>query len=332
MNQNVSPEAQVLLDALETGGALLINKHPGVSSFGLIEDFQRILCEHLGVRRKQLPKMGHGGTLDPFATGLLIVCVGRAVKLARYFLGSGKVYEGQIRFGETTVPGDPTAEISERSDVIPQTREAVQDAATRFTQQPYLQTPPMHSAKKKDGKPLYELAREGIEIEREPKLCHIYSFEILSYTAPTATFRVSCSSGTYIRTLTQDLGRMMGTVAMLDTLNRTGSGIFSLAPAGMTLEQIRDAVKTCAVHELPCWIPFDQLLRGYDEAEATESEAEALIQGRQAVLPSIMKRAKPKKTELGDCVVIYGPAGKLVAVARMDAGTWGIERVFAGQG
>src|ERR1700709_1972332 len=99
-------------------GALLINKHAGVSSFGIIELLQRQLMETQGIKRRDLPKLGHGGTLDPFATGLLIVLVGRAVKLARYFLCSNKGYEGTVLFGETTIPGDPTAPISETSDNI----------------------------------------------------------------------------------------------------------------------------------------------------------------------------------------------------------------------
>ena len=100
-------------------GALLVNKSPGVTSFGIVEQLQRILMERSGLRRRDLPKFGHGGTLDPFATGLLIVLVGRAVKLARYFLGSRKTYEGVIRFGETTVPGYPTSPVSESTDSVP---------------------------------------------------------------------------------------------------------------------------------------------------------------------------------------------------------------------
>src|ERR1700675_2175040 len=105
-------QAEPLLHGLPMNGALLVNKHEGVSSFGIIEILQRQLVERTGSRRRDRPKIGHGGGRDPVATGLLIVCVGKAVKLARYFLGSHKTYEGVIRFGETTVPGDPTAPIT----------------------------------------------------------------------------------------------------------------------------------------------------------------------------------------------------------------------------
>jgi tRNA pseudouridine55 synthase len=276
--------------------------------------------------------MGHGGTLDPFATGLLVVCVGRGVKLSRYFLGSVKSYEAVIRFGETTIPGDPTAEISERSTHLPSSLDELQSMADRLAAQPYLQTPPMYSAKKKDGVPLYELAREGLEIEREPKLCHLYRFKIESYTAPEARISVICSSGTYIRTLAQDFARLLGTVGMLMSLRRTRSGPFDVTSA-MTVEQIaREIQAGVSWDALPCFVPFDKLLDGYARADATPDEATALLQGKQNVLFSILKRVNaPEAREPGathdDAVAIYS-SDRLLAVARLENGVWGIERVF----
>jgi len=323
---------------------LLVNKPAGISSFGIIEALQRELLDQwkrdlppgVTVKKRDLPKMGHGGTLDPFATGLLLVCVGRGVKLSRYFLGSYKTYEGIIRFGETTIPGDPTEEISERSDHLPSSLEEIQAMAHKLTLQPYLQTPPMHSAKKKNGKPLYELARQGIEIEREAKVCQLYSFEIFSYENRRARFRVVCSSGTYIRTLSQDLGRLLGTVAMLDTLHRSGSGVFTEERA-QTLSEILEATRRGeAWDKLQSWVPFHEMLAGYNSAEATSDEALALTQGKQNVLFNILKRVKPgegsksKSTDQSH-VVIYC-AKKLVAVAskspEMPNDAWGLERVF----
>jgi tRNA pseudouridine55 synthase len=318
------------LDALN--GAILIDKPAGMSSFGVIEALQRQLCEGRGLRRRDLPKLGHGGTLDPFATGLLAVCAGRAVKLARYFLGATKHYEGVIRFGETTVPGDPTSPVSETSPVMPASIDAIRAMARQLTLQPYLQTPPMHSAKKRDGKPLYELARQGIEIEREPKLCRLSDFEILAYEAPRARFRVTCSSGTYIRTLAQDFGRLLGTVAMLESLSRTGAGQLRLADA-WPLDRVKAALREGKLwDELPCWVPFDRLLDGYDRAEATSEETEALLQGRQNVLFNILRRAPAaspgQENEDAPCIAIYN-SRRLVAVARREQGVWGLERVFA---
>jgi tRNA pseudouridine55 synthase len=311
-------------------GALLINKHAGVSSFGLIELLQRQLQAKGVIKRKDLPKIGHGGTLDPFATGLVVVLVGKSVKLARYFLGATKAYEGLIKFGETTVPGDPTSPVTETSLILPDSLAALQDLAHRLTLQPYSQTPPMHSAKKLNGRPLYELARQGIEVEREPKLCHLYEFNVTSYEAPNAHVNLTCSSGTYVRTLAQDFGRLLGTVAVLSTLNRTGSGIFSVKNA-WTTDQIEEASKADKKwNELPCWVPFDQLLAGYDRAEATLAEREEIFQGRQNVLFSILKRATPpahRSTSKKDCVAIYC-SDALFAIARKEEEIWSIERVF----
>ena len=308
-------------------GALLLNKHEGVSSFGLIDIIQRQLMEAKGCKRRDLSKMGHGGTLDPFATGLLIVLVGKGVKLARYFLGSTKEYEGLVRFGETTVPGDPTAPISERSDTLPGSIEEIRRAAQEIAQGPYHQLPPMHSAKKKDGKPLYELARAGIEVERDTKLCHLYEFDVLDYLPPRSNIRVKCSSGTYIRTLTQDFGKKLGTVALLETLHRTASGKFSIHDAWKA-DQILEAVQAGnSWDSLPCWVPFDRLLDSYTQAQATPAERLALVQGKQEVLPHIIQRSPASTSNDLDCIAIYSE-NSLVAVARREQGLWGIERVF----
>jgi tRNA pseudouridine55 synthase len=312
-------------------GALLVNKHPEISSFGVIELLQKQLRDQSSLKKKELPKLGHGGTLDPFATGLLIVLVGRAVKLARYFLGSTKCYQGVIRFGETTIPGDPTEAVTEISAHIPQSLEELQSMAHSLTQQPYPQTPPMHSAKKRNGKPLYELARAGIEVEREPKICHLYQFEIQDYQPPRAQFMLKCSSGTYVRTLSQDYAKRLGSVALLESLHRIGSGIFQIQDA-WSVEAIQKACLEGGQtwNELPCWIDFNDLLKGYDRAEATEEDQLALYQGKQNVLFNILKNvqpASPRSSEKDDCVAIYCK-GALIGIARREQGVWGIERVF----
>ncbi len=196
----------------------------------------------------------------------------------------------------------------------------------------------MHSAKKKDGKPLYELAREGIEIEREPRTCTLYTFDVLGFEPAKAdekiayaNIRVACSAGTYIRTLTQDYSRSLGTVGLLETLHRSASGSLSVDQA-MSLEEIHEATqKGVQYPDLGCWVPFDRLLADYDQAIATESEAQSLIQGKQYVLPSILQRTMQAERVVAahaDCVAIYDQKNKLVAVARKESGQWGIERVF----
>ncbi len=310
-------------------GALLIRKEAGITSFGVIDVLKRHLRDEKGIKPRDLPKLGHGGTLDPFATGLLIVLVGRGVKLARYFLGATKGYEGLIHFGQTTVPGDPTSPVSETSTNLPRSLEELQDLTLRLTNQPYLQTPPMHSAKKMNGRPLYELAREGIEVEREPKLCRLYEFNVGDYTAPNAQFQLKCSSGTYVRTLAQDLGRLCNSVAMLETLNRTQSGVFRLTDAWSLPEILKT---NQAWNELPCWVAFDHLLKGYPRAEASPEEHQALLQGKQAVIFSILKRVNPpaeRSSETSDdCVAIYN-TDRLIAIARKTDDVWGLERVLS---
>lgn len=312
--------------AYPMNGALLINKEANISSFGVIGALQRQWIECFGGKKRDVPKMGHGGTLDPFATGLLIVLVGRGVKLSRYFLDSVKGYDGTLRFGETTVPGDPTAPISERCEQIPQSLDQIREQAYSFTQEPYLQIPPMHSAKKLNGKPLYELARQGIEVDRAPKRCHLYSFEVLNYNPPHADFTVECSSGTYVRTLGQDLAKKLGTLALLDRLHRTRCGAFSVQGA-QTLGEIANATKINPNWEdLPCWVPFDHLLASYPQIEASREERNDLFNGKQSVLPQILERCKP---ETGNLLMIYHEKS-LIAVVRKPSKRepWLLERVF----
>jgi tRNA pseudouridine55 synthase len=241
-------------------GALLINKHADVTSYGIINLLKHQLIHQQRYSPKHLPKLGHGGTLDPFATGLLIVLVGPSVKLARYFLGSTKSYQGVFKFGETTVPGDPTDPISEKCETVPTSLSDLKTLAQKVATQEYQQIPPMHSAKKRNGKPLYKLARQGLVVEREPKLCHLYEFEILGYDQPRAEFHLKCSSGTYVRTLAQDFGKWSGSLALLETLHRLASGKFSVKEA-MTFQEISHAGQNGMMWDrLPCWIPYEKLV------------------------------------------------------------------------
>ena len=311
-------------------GALLVNKDAGISSFGVIELLQQQWMDLYGCKKRDVPKLGHGGTLDPFATGLLIVLVGSAVKLARYFLGATKSYDGTLRFGETSIPGDPTGPISETSSHIPTSLQELTEVAHRLTLTPYLQIPPMHSAKKLNGKPLYELARAGLEVEREPKLCNLYEFSILNVAPPRAQFHVKCSSGTYIRTLTQDYARLLGSVALLETLHRTSSGVFDVKNS-RTVKELEEAGKAGQKwNEMPCWIPFDDLLEGYSKAPATVQEKNDLYCGKQFVIHNLLKKASftgARSSERETAVAVYYEQ-LLVGVLRKENELWRIERVF----
>lgn len=202
-------------------GALLVDKPSGPTSHDVVA----------AVRRKfQIDKVGHAGTLDPAATGLLILLLGRGTKLSEKLMSSDKVYEGTIKFGETTNSYDADGELISSLPVPPMTLEELNTYASSFTGD-QMQVPPMVSAIKKDGVPLYKLARKGIEVEREPKLVHIYNFRFSSYQEPIGEFRAACTKGTYIRSLAHDLGQKVGCGAHLLTLRRSASGRFDVKDA-----------------------------------------------------------------------------------------------------
>ena len=211
-------------------GVLLLDKPVGLSSNHALQRAKRTL---------DAQKAGHTGTLDPFATGLLICCLGRATKICGAMLNADKTYHATLAFGQETDSGDLTGNIVTQA---PEGFDGVTEAALREAllgfQGEIQQIPPMYSALKRDGKPLYEYARAGIELEREPRTVTIYSIELLSFTPMQADISVSCSKGTYIRTLAQDIGRVLGCGAHLSALRRTQAGPFSLDGA-VTLEALQ---------------------------------------------------------------------------------------------
>jgi len=209
-------------------GALLIDKPAGPTSHDVVDAIRD------GFKIK---KVGHCGTLDPNATGLLVIVLGRATKLSERLMSSDKVYEGAVKFGETTDSYDADGEIT-ASRPVPATLtvDQLNAEAANFVGD-LLQTPPMVSAVKKDGVPLYKLARKGMEVERKPRLIHVYSFRFTRYEEPIGYFRVACTKGTYVRSLAHELGQKLGCGAHLKTLRRVVSGKFDVANA-MEFEEI----------------------------------------------------------------------------------------------
>lgn len=199
---------------------ILINKPIGWTSHDVV-----------GYLRKQFPKgtkVGHSGTLDPFASGLLIVGVGRgATKRLDEFKNLPKTYEAILFLGATSDTQDKDGVITLTNIDKKYTREEIEKVLQKFIG-PQLQTPPMYSAKKINGKKLYELAREGIEVERQPNKIEIYNIELLSYEYPHLKIRVNCSTGTYIRTLAHDIGQQLGCGAYCEKLTRTQIGEHTL--------------------------------------------------------------------------------------------------------
>jgi tRNA pseudouridine55 synthase len=216
-------------------GALLIDKPPGPTSHDVVDAIRR---------QFRIKKVGHCGTLDPNASGLLIIVLGRGTKLSEKLMSDDKVYEGTIKFGESTNSYDADGELVASLPVPPLTVEELNEAAGRFIGD-LMQTPPMVSAVKKGGVPLYKLARKGIEVEREPRLIHVYNFRFSDYREPVGTFRLACTKGTYVRSIAHELGQQLGCGAHLATLRRVTSGKFEVANA-MPL----DNVLSLSEHEL----------------------------------------------------------------------------------
>ena len=211
----------------EIEGVLLVDKPIGMTSHDVVYRLRRKL---------QIQRIGHAGTLDPMATGLLIMLIGKATRISQYLISVDKVYEGEITLGSTTNSQDAEGEIMETRPVPPLTEPELLATMKTFLGDQY-QMPPMFSAIKVAGVPLYKKAREGEVVEREPRFIRVSAFELLSLSLPKLTFRLACTKGTYVRTVAHDLGTKLGCGAHLSALRRTGSGKFSIGQC-TTLEAI----------------------------------------------------------------------------------------------
>jgi tRNA pseudouridine55 synthase len=202
-------------------GAILIDKPAGPTSHDVVDAIRR---------QFNLKKVGHCGTLDPNATGLLIIVLGRGTKLSEKLMSDDKLYEGTMKFGEATDSYDADGELLSSLPVPPLTVDELNENAAEFVGD-LMQTPPMVSAVKKGGVPLYKLARKGLEVPREPRLVHIYRFRFSAYQEPIGHFEMACTKGTYVRGVAHELGHKIGCGAHLSTLRRVKSGKFEVANA-----------------------------------------------------------------------------------------------------
>lgn len=207
-------------------GILILDKPAGVSSNGALQKVRWLLNSDKG---------GHTGSLDPLATGVLPLCFGEATKFSRYLLDADKAYEAEVRLGQTTNTGDAEGEVLETRPVNISLEQA--EAVLPQFRGDIMQVPPMYSALKQDGQPLYKLARAGEVVERKARSIHIAALELLSLEGDLLRLRVSCSKGTYIRTLAEDIGRELGCGAHVAGLRRTQAGPFDLSQS-VTLEQL----------------------------------------------------------------------------------------------
>ncbi len=276
-------------------GVLLLDKPVGLSSNDALIKAKRVL---------NAKKAGHTGTLDPFATGLLPLCFGEATKFSQDLLESDKTSEATVHLGIMTTTGDTEGETVETRDVDV-TIEQIEAALARF-RGPILQVPPMYSALKRDGKALYEYAREGITLEREARPVTIHGLELIGYEKPFLKIRVTCSKGTYVRVLGEDIGAALGCGAHLNALRRTGVGALTGAHM-ITLEALQ-------AHPDPLSLlaPVDALLSSFPAVELTAELAKRFLQGQRLALG---KEAVALPAEQGR-VRVYSD-GKLLGTAML---------------
>lgn len=234
----------------EIDGVLLVDKSPGMTSHDVVAITRRAL---------NTKKVGHCGTLDPLATGLLIITIGRGTKIQDLLMSEDKEYIGTLRLGEITDSQDSDGKIIHTNPVPELTQEQIDAAFSKFHGDFY-QTPPMVSAIKKEGIPLYKLARQGKTVEREPRFVHVYAHEILATRIPEIDFRVVCSKGFYVRTYAHEIGAELGCGAHLNALRRTKSGRFSVDGA-ITIDELKSGTPESVAQRVMS-LPAVSRLRG----------------------------------------------------------------------
>ncbi|MEW6344718.1 MAG: tRNA pseudouridine(55) synthase TruB [Paraburkholderia sp.] len=290
-------------------GVLLLDKPIGLSSNDALIRVKRLYLAK---------KAGHTGTLDPLATGLLPLCFGEATKFSQDLLEADKTYEATMRLGIRTATGDAEGDAVETREVS--CDEAAVVAAMAGFLGDIVQVPPMYSALKRDGKPLYEYARAGQTVEREGRQVTILALEMLSCALPDVTFRVTCSKGTYVRTLAEDIGEALGCGAHLVALRRTGVGALTLEHA-VTLDALSDA----AEGERDQWLqPVDALLSTFPAVQLDAEATRRFLHGQRLRMADLVLTSEAVNAER---VRVYAAEGKLLGVAKLGEGVLAPERL-----
>jgi len=289
-------------------GVLLLDKPSGITSNGILQRAKRLLMAS---------KAGHVGTLDPLASGLLPICFGEATKFSTDTFSANKSYEAEILLGSTTTTGDIEGEITSRNSVNV-TADDIVDCVNGFTG-PQLQMPPMYSALKRDGKALYAYARAGETVERTPRNITIHDITVLDVSTERFRISVSCSKGTYIRVLAEDIGRKLGCGATLSALRRTSVGQFLLEQA-VTLAEIEE---TSPERRADSLLPLDCLVSGLPPLELGPDAARRIGMGQpthtdSAGVQGLVRLYDYNQRFLG--LGTLGPGGKLVAQRLVASG------------
>lgn len=283
-------------------GVININKEKGYTSHDVVAKLRGIVGQK---------KIGHTGTLDPDATGVLPVCLGKATKLCDMLTDKSKTYETIMLLGKTTDTQDISGSVLSESSVENIDEDAVKKCIGEFVGD-YLQVPPMYSALKVNGKKLYELARQGIEVERKARPVVIHEIKILEIALPRVRMEVSCSKGTYIRTLCHDIGLKLGCGACMEELIRTKVSCFEI-PDSLTLGQVQELKEAGKIEEI--LVPIDAMFSEY-EAVTLKKEFASFAYNGNLFLPKHIH----EKLELvdGKNVRVYDEDGRFIAIYAFD--------------
>ena len=293
-----------------TDGILNVNKPRGKTSFQIVAEIRRLSGER---------RVGHSGTLDPEATGVLPILLGQGTRIAEFLFEAKKIYRAEIEFGIVTDTYDAGGRIIRRGDTSSLNRERLEAALSSF-QGTIEQIPPMYSAVKHNGKPLYRLARAGIEISRKPRKVEIFRLEVLDWQNPLLTIEVECSKGTYIRSLAYDLGQALGCGAYLKDLTRLQSGPFHINQS-VSLSQLEEAFQQGYWKNF--LYPLDWVLSHLKAVILDEASEKAILNGRPLSLPS-------KEMIAEERCRAYSLNGRLLAILRFEprAKLWRPEKVL----
>jgi len=291
-------------------GVLNINKPAGMTSHDVVLALRRMLKEK---------RIGHTGTLDPLATGVLVLCVGKATRIAQYLEAGDKEYQAVMRLGVTTDTLDSEGQVLETRSYKPPERENILEVMEGFLGQ-IMQQPPAYSALKVGGVPSYKLARQGRAEPLKPRSVTIHGLELTAYENPFVSFTVKCSKGVYVRSLCADIGERLGMGAHLTGLVRTRSGRFCIADA-VTLEQL--GAMTPSTVEAQVLVPMSDALADLPKVLLNEGDAVRVMHGNQMSCPDTLKGSS------GGLVRLEDGSGRLLALARASAGVLKPELVFS---
>jgi len=298
-----------------TSGILNVNKPKGMVSFAVVSLVRRLT----GVRR-----VGHAGTLDPIADGVLPVCLGSATRIVEYLVSAPKAYSAVVRLGASTDTYDSEGAVTATGDPSGVTREQVASALRAFEGE-IQQLPPMYSALKYEGQPLYRYARAGKTAPRKERTVSVYRLELLSFDSPLVRLEMEVGKGAYVRTIAHDLGEQLGCHAHLEGLTRLRSGPFVVEDA-VSLEELEKATKSGIWEEF--LYASDRVLEGWDAAILAEEHAREVCQGR--LIELAYDRAQAPRPPLEAPCRAYSDEGEFLAILRhRGGGRWQPDKVFA---